>query len=317
MRTDLPVYLRLATPRVALDSPGMRFGALALAALELAGARAQVSAESGVPSKSRDDALSWTRQHDRLLRDLVAAATPADEVHGPGVVLSNDSSTVARRPLDDPAGSVPALWAAPASALVDLPPVPPAALTLTEADAAVLSGLGVRAIPLLAWPRPVELGSAPRRVLIAAAADADPDLLLDVIDAVASVLPGRPVIDVVPDVRVVVDGVPRAPLHPWRRSHVARSSDLVLVVGRSASTDLLAAEASQVGAARWRVAVPCAPVSPGPHLAALAAALPGALGLEPIEPDAGTDALHLPVAALARWLVDVSGHAPGRKESDG
>lgn len=316
---DLPVDLRLATPRVALDSPVIRLAALARLALELAGGRVTVSAEAGAPTKARDDALSWVAQHDLLLRDLGAAA-PDARLRGSGVVVSTDHRTVAR---GGPAGADPSvfpsvLWAAPASCLLDPPATPPAALTLTSADADRLGRAGVRAVPLLAWPRPLEVRDAPGRVVIALAADADPDLLPAVFEAVAAVLPGRPVLDVVPDEPVVLAGARRAPLHPWQRSRLVRGCDLVLVIGRSAGTDLLVAEATQAGAAALSVAAgEPAPGAAPRALAPLAAALPRGVVLVPVAL-AGDDAgLGLRPDALAGWLVDVSGAAPApdRKES--
>lgn len=315
MRADgLRVYLRLATTRVALDSPTMRLGALAHAALARVGADVVLSDEAGAPVKARDDAMSWPLQHDLLLRDLVAGPA-VRTAPGRAVVLSSGARTVARAaPGADLPGTTPVLWAAPASCLLDPPATPPAALTLTAADAHRLGAAGAHAASLLAWPLPRELPSAPRRVVVAAAPDSEHEVRA-VVEALVSALPARTVVDVLADLPMVVDDVRRAPLHPWRRSRLARSCDLVVVVGRSASTDLVAAEATLAGAAACRVVA--AAMCPFVIASPLAALLPAGLELAPIDPDADAESLHLPLSALAGWLGDVSGAAsdPGPKES--
>ena len=313
----LRVYLRLATDRVALDSPVMRLGALAHAALELAGARVLESDEAGVPGKARDDAISWLLQHDRLLHDLVAAGPGAPTARGPGIVLSNDVGTVARDLPDGRPGSTPVLWASPASCLLDPPDAPTAALTLTTADAQLLADRGIRAVSLLTWPTPPPVGDAPQHVVIAVAADADPEHLRAAVHALATVLPGRPVIDVVPDAPLVLDGVRHAPRHPWTRSRLVRSCDLVVVIGRSAGTDLLAAEAALSGTVARRLVTVGTVVPHEPALSAAVAALPEGLGLAPAEPGGDGKGPLLAVDALAGWLIDVTSPttASGEKES--
>lgn len=313
----LRVYLRLATTRVALDSPVMRLGALAHAALELAGARVLESEEAGAPSKARDDAISWTLQHDRFLHDLVTASASTARAHGPGIVLSNDVRTVAQGLPDGLAEAGPVLWAAPASSLLDPPCTPPAALTLSAADARRLTAVGVRAVPMLAWSRPQRVVETPRHIVIAVAADTDPEHLRVVVGALASVLHGRPVIDVVPDVPLALGDVMHAPRHPWTRSRLVRSCDLVLILGRSAGTDLVAAEAALAEAPARRLVTSGAALPEEPALAAVVAALPEGLGMAPVETNGDADALCLSVDALAGWLVDVTSPAtaPGEKES--
>lgn len=302
MGTDGPrVYLRLASGRTALDSPVVRFGTLAQTALELAGARVLLTPEAGGSGKPRDDAFSWTIEHDHLLRDLRVAASALSSAPGGGIVISDDVRTVARSgPKDLPAAPACVLWAAPASCLVDPPATPPAALTLTEADAHVLRDAGVTAVSLLAWPRTPEIPSAPRHVVLAVAGGAQSELA-PLFDALRSALPGRPVIDIVPDAPVLLDGVRHAPLHPWTRSRVTRSCDLVIVLGRSASTELVAAEAAMAGIA-CQQAVP--------------ATVSSSMVPFPADPDAGSGELRLALPALAQWLGTVSAPTtdPGSKD---
>jgi len=313
-RDEQRVYLRLASDRVALDAPVLRLGGLARTALELAGARVLVSDEAGVPGKARDVASSWPRRHDRLLRDLTGGATPPGRARGLDLVVSDDVRTVARERPDGLAGfDGPVLWAGAASCLLDPPPTPSAALTLTGADARRLRAAGVVAVPLVDWPRPAgHPVTTPCRVVVAAAPGADHDVQA-VVDALSAGLPGRPVIDVLPDVPTMVNGTRRAPMHPWMRSDLVRSCDLLLAAGRSPGTDLAAAEATLGGAAVWRL-VAAAATAPS---TALEQALPAHLALAPLDPDAEADTLHLPLAALAGWLSDASGAStrPGRKES--
>ncbi len=301
--TAVPVYLRLAGQRAGLDSPTVRLGVAAQVALDLAGARVLRSAEAGPPAKPRDDAFWWTLRHDRLVADLVASAarrgarTPAAIHHG--IVVSDDVRTVAHHaPTVEGTDGMPILWAAPAQCLLDPPPSPPAALTLTVADAAVLAGAGIRAASLLAWPRPVDVPPSPRHVVVAVAADSG-HALASVLDALASELPGRPVVDVVPDGPLTVGDVRHAPLHPWVRSDAVRSCDLLLTLGRSASTDLAAAEAAGSGAAVHRID----PATVGDGLASF---LPTRVSPAPVDPAARADGLHVPVRSLAGWLDEVS-----------
>lgn len=300
MTGDLRAYLRLASGRTALDSPVVRLGTLAQVALELAGARVLLTPEAGGPGKPRDDAFSWTIAHDHLLRDLRGDVSALPPATGGGIVISDDVRTVARSGLSDvlaPSASV--LWAAPASCLIDPPATPPAALTLTELDAHMLRAAGVRAVSLLAWPPTQTIPAAPRRVVIAVSAGAESDLRT-VFDEVRSSLPGRPVIDIVSDAPVFLDGVRHASLHPWERSRVIRSCELAVVVGRSASTDLVAAEAAMHGIA-------CLQVAP--------ASVPSLVPF-PADPDAGSGELRLALPALSQWLVAVSAPttAPGSEE---
>lgn len=305
MTPGVRVDLRTSSGRVALDTPALRLGALARVALERLGARVVVGGEA--PGTAHDVAVSWPLQHDQLLRDLADVPALADPVRGGDIVLADDG------PLDGAGpGDVPVLWATPARsgrAAVR------AALTLTTADARRLGESGVLAAPLLAWPRPQDLLDAPRRVLIAVAEDVGPDRVGAVRDAVASVLPGRPVVDVVPDVVLLLDDVRHAPLHPWRRSRVARSSDLVLVLGRSAGADLVAAEAALAGAPCWRLTDGGAAAA-DPWLASLLGALDDGTGLAPIDPGGDAESLHLPLPTLAGWLVDVSGPATNHREEE-
>lgn len=290
----LRVYLRLASGRTTLDSPVVRFGTLAQVALELAGARVLPSSEAGRPGKPRDDAFSWTIEHDQLLRGLRDGTDALPSATGDGIVVSDDVRTVAQTGLPGLPSAVPVLWAAPASCLLDPPAIPPAALTLTDADAHVLRDAGVRAVSLLSWPRSPIVPAAPRRVVIAVAGDADD--LQKHLDAVRESLPGRPVIEIVPDAPVWLDGVRHAPLHPWRRSRAIGSAELVIVLGRSASTDLVAAEAAMKSIACVRATPASAPI--------------------PADSD-DSDALRLALPALAPWLVAVSELPtdPGSKES--
>lgn len=299
----VPAYLRLADARASHDSPTVRLGVTAQVALDLAGARVLRSAEAGPPTKPRDDAFGWTLRHDRFVADLVATATrggarTSAAVHH-GIVVTDDVLTVARQaPALEGTDGMPILWAAPAQCLLEPRQVPPAALTLTTADAAVLSAAGIRATSLLAWPRPVGLPSRPHRVVVAVAVDGA-QVLEAVLDALTAELPGRPVVDVLPDVPLMARGVRRAPLHPWARSAAVRSCDLLLTLGRSASTDLAAAEAASAGAAVHRVD-PSA-VGDGP-----AGVVPTTTGPTPVDSAARADALHVPVRSLAGWLDEVS-----------
>ncbi|MET0767239.1 MAG: hypothetical protein ABWY50_06330 [Aeromicrobium sp.] len=317
----LRAYLRLAERRVAIDSPAMRLATLARAALGAAGARVVESVEAGVPVTSRSVALSWTQQHDLLLRELLphdsAAVPPAIvAVGGRGVVLSDDGSTVARSVPADLLVGPAVLWAAPTSCLLDPPATPPAALTLTAADARRLGDLGVRATSLLAWPSTRDGLIEPSRVVVAVAADAC-DQVGAVVDAVAATLAGRPVIDLVTDGPLVLDGVRHAPHHPWIRTRLARSADLVLVLGRSASADLVAAEAVLAGATCVRVTPEPGAMPPLRSLETLESALPDGLRLGPIDPAADAGALHLPLTALAGWLVEVAGSTPVPQGEEG
>lgn len=291
---DLRVYLRLSSDRAGLDSPPVRLGTLAHVALELAGARVLQSIEAGGPRKPRDDAFSWSIQHDLLLRDLVAGAQAGDVVRGAGVVISDDARTVARK-MAHPGFTGPVLWAAPATCLLDPPDVAPAALTLTQHDAEALGQAGIRAVSLLHWPRAVDPPATPGRVVVAVAAGSEA-ALPGLLDTLATDLPGRPVLDVIPDVPLTVRGGRSAPRHPWVRSRLARSCDLVCVLGRSASTDLVAAEAAAAGAAVRHVD----PAS-GRHVT-------------PADLRAGGGGLRFAIAELARWLVEASDPAPAHKE---
>jgi hypothetical protein len=203
------------------------------------------------------------------------------------------------------------LWAAPAACLLDPAPTPPAALTVTAADAQRLRDVGVTATSLLAWPPPRDGLVDPRRVVVAVAVGhVDGDDVAEVVAAVSASVPGRPVIDVVADDVVVVAGIRHAPLHPWMRTRLARSADLVLVLGRSASADLVAAEAALGGATCVRVT--STPVSEPtlPSLDALVRVLPHALRLDALDRAGAADGVHLPLEALAGWLVEASGPSP-------
>jgi hypothetical protein len=299
----VPAYLRLADARASHDAPTVRLGVTAQVALDLAGARVLRSAEAGPPTKPRDDAFGWTLRHDRFVADLVATAarrgarTSAAVHHG--IVVSDDARTVAHQaPAVAGTDGMPILWAAPAQCLLDPPRVPPAALTLTTADAAVLVAAGIRATSLLAWPRPVGVPPRPRRVVVAVAVDGG-HALAAVLDALTAELPGRPVVDVLPDAPLTVRGTRRAPMHPWARSEAVRSCDLLLTLGRSASTDLAAAEAASTGAAVHRI-------DPSAVGDGMAGVLPTAEGPTPVDPEARADALHVPVRSLAGWLDEVS-----------
>ncbi|MCW2840266.1 MAG: hypothetical protein JWR55_1749 [Aeromicrobium sp.] len=313
----LRVYLRLAGARTALDSPTIRLGTLAHAALGAAGAHVVESIEGRLPEKPRDVAFSWTLQHDLLLRDLAGTSPAITGPLGRDVVLSDVASTVARSaPADVLHEATPVLWAGPAAGLLDPAPTPPAALTLTASDARRLRELGVTATSLLAWPAPRDGLVDPRRVVVAVAArnidgvDGDGVDVAGVVAAVSASVPGRPVIDVVPDGIVEAGGVRHAPLHPWMRTRLARSADLVLVLGRSASADLVAAEAALGGATCVRV-TPTPVAEPTlPSLDALVGALPAGLRLDALDPAGAADGLHLPLAALAGWLVEASGPSP-------
>lgn len=295
----VPVYLRLAGARTTLDAPTVRLGTAAHLALELAGGRVLRSQEAGVTGKARDDAFWWMLRHDRMLADLTASAVTggASSTVDPqlGVVVSDEPRTVAlAAPVVEGIEDVPVLWAAPAMCLLDPTDVPPAALTLTATDAAVLAGAGIRAVSLLAWPRAAGLPPRVRHVVVAVASAAA-DRLPAVLDALAAAVPGRPVVDIVADAPLTVAGVRHAPLHPWARSRAVRSCDLVLILGRSAATDLVAFEAAGAGAAVRRV--PPARAD-DPH---------GWLGATtPVEPSAGADAPHVPVQSLRGWLQTVS-----------
>lgn len=295
----LRAYLRLASSRTALDSPLIRLGTLAQTALELAGARVLLSPEAGVPAKPRDDAFSWTIEHDRLLQGLREGASGLPPLTGDGLVLSDDARTVAQAGLDV---QVPpsVLWAAPASCLLDPSLTPPAALTLTETDAQVLRDAGVLAVSMLAWPPAQAVPAAPRRVVIAVGVGTEPDGLQAVVEEVRSSLPGRPVIDIVPDAPVLLDGVRHAPRHPWERSRVVGACDLAVVFGRSASTDLVAAEAALRDIA-------CLQVTPSSALSMLPF---------PNDPPAGPGELRLALPALAQWLVTVSAPTSGPGSKD-
>jgi hypothetical protein len=299
------VYLRLADLRATLDSPTVRFGSLAQAALGRAGARVLRSAESGSPGKPRDDAFSWTLQHDRFLRAVVAEGSPATTPVGGGLVLSDDVRTVASRAPDIAAlDAVPVLWAAPASCLLDPGELPVAALTLTMADADVLTTAGIRATSLLAWSRPTT-GTRPiGRVVVAVSATGEAHVV-ELVEALASALPGRPVVDVLPDVPLQVGSRRHAPVHPWMRSRLVRSCDLLLVLGRSAGTDLLAAEATASGARVHRVHRIVEGTPPEPS--ALADALPPGWAFAPADTAARAESLHVPLRSLAGWLTEVSG----------
>ncbi|MFC5678158.1 hypothetical protein [Aeromicrobium endophyticum] len=296
------VYLRLAGLRATLDSPTVRLGTLAQLALGQAGARVMRSDEAGAPAKPRDDAFSWMLQHDRFLRDLSDGGPRAAGAHG-GVVVSDDVRTIAAARPDVPAlAGAPVLWAAPAPALLDPAERPAGALTLTTADADVLAAAGVRATSLLAWSRPVTAVRPVRRVVVAVGAGAAPDVLA-LTAALASGLPGRPVVDVLPDQPLQAGDRLHAPQHPWARSRLVRSCDLLLVLGRSAGADLLAAEATAAGARVHRIVVGAARPDPSP----LAGALPHGWGLAPIDTVARAESLHVPLRALAGWLTEVSG----------
>jgi hypothetical protein len=298
------VYLRLAGLRSALDSPTIRFGTLAQVALGLAGARVLRSTEAGAPAKPRDDAFSWAMQHDRFLLDL-SQGGPRTAGTGRGVVVSDEAATVATGRLDSPAlAGMPVLWAASATSLLDPAAQPPAALTLTTADADVLAAAGVRATSLLAWSRPVTSVRTVRRVVVAVGAAGVPHVAA-LLDALTSGLPGRPVVDVLPDEPLRLGDRLLAPVHPWVRSRVVRSCDLLLVLGRSAATDLLAAEAAAAGSRVHRVDVD----SPAPTAAPFDKVLPRGWGLAEVDSAARAESLHVPLRALAGWLTEVSGHA--------
>lgn len=303
----LAVYLRLSGLSSALDSPGVRLGALAQTSLEHAGARVLRSTEAGPPTKPRDDAFAWTAQHDRFLLDLLGDVRCPD-LEGGGVVVTDDVRTVATDDFDVPSlNGAPVLWAAPASHLLDLAARPPAALTLTTADADALAAAGIRSTSLLVWSRSATAPRPVRRVVVAVGAGGVSQVAA-LADALASGLPGRPVIDVLPDEPLSLGGRRLAPLHPWARSSLARSCDVLMVLGRSAGTDLLAAEAAAAGGRVHRiVADGTPPAAESSDAGPLDRALPRGWGLAPIDAAARAESLHVPVRSLAGWLVEVSG----------
>jgi hypothetical protein len=159
----------------------------------------------------------------------------------------------------------------------------------------------VRATSLLAWPRPTASVVVAHRVVVAVATGGRQHLPA-LLEALRTGLPGRPVVDVLPDVPLTLDGRRHAPAHPWLRSRLVRSSDLVLTLGRSASTDLVAAEATLAGADVHRVVTDGA----DGDASVLGARLPPGWVVAPVDAAATAQVLHVPTGSLAGWLTEVS-----------
>ncbi|HET9654748.1 MAG TPA: hypothetical protein VFP72_05305, partial [Kineosporiaceae bacterium] len=148
------------------------------------------------------------------------------------------------------------LWAAGAGCRPDRVDSPPAALTLTEAEARLLRGQGVDAVSLLRHPviAPPPLpdrghdGGRPRVAVLVDGLHAA--LLPDAVEAVLAAFTGPagpPVLDLLPQLPVVLGGRTAGAAHPWQRSRILRRADLVLALGVCPALDLGLAEAAGYG----------------------------------------------------------------------
>jgi hypothetical protein len=309
------IRLRPSSTRLTLEGGQLRLFALAERLLRAAGA--DVEQPAG-PEGLRAIALSWLAEHDAFLRSAGpggAGTWPGDGLGaaGQGVLLSDDAALVALHPpLDLPVPPTRVLWATPATTLLDPPDAPAAALTLTEAEAQALRGIGVDALSLLRWA-PAEVPARPRAVVLAVGVDLM-YLLDDVAAALRRVLPGTPRPELLPDVPIRTASLTHAPVHTGLRNRRLAAADLVVVIGEALSGDLDGFQAATHGAAVLRVLAlaPDAPAAVGSELPvpgtdalpALAAALPAGYRLAAADTVAPAPGV-VPAAELAAWVARV------------